>query len=127
MATTTTTLSDEATKAVDAIEETTRGARVNIADAADAVKSAANDVAARLPEAAATTRSAIDEVDRQLKSGSDEMLTVGATLTFGLAIGLLIGGANRLLVAAALVPFAATGLTLLRRANDRPRSSAKSS
>ena len=118
---TTTTLSDEATKAVDAIEETTRGSRVNIGDAAAAVMDAANDVAAKLPDAAATTKSAIDEVDRQLKSSSDEMITVGATLSFGLAIGLLIGGANRLLVAAALIPFAATGLTLLRRANDRPR------
>ena len=49
MATTTTTLSDEATKAVDDIEETTRGARVNIAEAADAVKSAADEVATRLP------------------------------------------------------------------------------
>ncbi len=127
MATTTTTLSDEATKAVDDIEETARGARGNIADAADAVKTAANEVAVRIPDAAATTRSALDEVDRQLKSGSDEMLSVGTTLTFGLAIGLLIGGANRLLVAAALVPVAAMGLTLLGRANGRSRKEPKNS
>ena len=127
MATTTTTLSDEATKAVDAIEENARGAHSNIADAADAVRTAANEVAVRIPDAAATTRSAIDEVDRQLKGGSDEMLSAGTTLTFGLAIGLLIGGANRLLVAAALVPVAAMGLTLLGRANGRGRKEPKSS
>ena len=127
MATTTTTLSDEATKAVDAIEETTRGARGNIAEAADAVRSAADEVATRLPDAAASARSAIDEVDRQLKTGSDEMLSAGTTLTFGLAIGLLIGGANRLLVAAALVPVAAMGLTLLGRANGRSRGGGKTS
>ena len=83
MATTTTTLSDEATKAVDEIEETTRGVQNNIAEAADAVRTAANEVALR------------------------------------------IGGANRLLVAAALVPVAAMGLTLLGRANGRSRGSAK--
>jgi len=125
MATTTTTLSDEATKAVDEIEETTRGVQNNIAEAADAVRTAANEVALRIPDAAASTRSAIDEVDRQLKAGSDEMLSAGTTITFGLAIGLLIGGANRLLVAAALVPVAAMGLTLLGRANGRSRGSAK--
>jgi hypothetical protein len=121
MATTTTTLSDEATKAVDAIEESTRGTRANLADAAGTVRGVASDVAARLPDAAASTRSAIDEADRQLKSSSDEMLSAGTSLTFGLAIGLLIGGANRLLVAAALVPVAAMGLTLLGRANGRSR------
>ncbi len=125
MAATTTTLSDEATKAVDAIEETNRGARANIGEAAVAVKDAANDVVAKLPEAAATTRTALVEVDRQLRVSSDEMLSAGATLSFGLAIGLLIGGANRLLVAFALVPVAAMGLTLLGRSNGRPRKEGK--
>lgn len=120
---TTTTLSDEATKAVDAIEETARGTRANLADAAGTVRGVASDVAAKLPDAAASTRTAIDEADRQLKSSSDEMLSAGTTLTFGLALGLLIGGANRLLVAAALVPVAAMGLTLLGRSNGRSRKS----
>ena len=44
------------------------------------------------------------------------MLTVGSVLSFGFAMGLLVGGANRLLVAIALIPAAALGLTLL----DRP-------
>ena len=119
MATTTTTLSDEATKAVDAIEETTRGAHSNIADAADAVRTAANEVAVRVPDAAATTRSR----HRRGRSPAQERLGRDAErrhdADLGLAIGLLIGGANRLLVAAALVPVAAMGLTLLGRTAAR--------
>ena len=43
------------------------------------------------------------------------MLTVGTAPAFGFAAGLLIGGANRLLVAAAFLPVAMMGLTLLDR------------
>ena len=43
------------------------------------------------------------------------MLRLGTSLSFGFAVGLLIGGASRLLVAIALVPVAMMGLTLLER------------
>ena len=39
----------------------------------------------------------------------------GTTLSVGLALGLLLGGANRLLVILALIPAAAMGFTLLDR------------
>ena len=50
-----------------------------------------------------------------MESGSDEALAVGTSLSVGLAIGLLLGGANRLLVALALIPATAMGFTLLDR------------
>ena len=50
-----------------------------------------------------------------MRAGSDEMLTVGGVLSFGFAMGLLVGGANRLLVAGALIPAAAMIITLLDR------------
>jgi len=93
-----------------------------VADAAGTVKGVADAAAARLPEVAATTRTAIEDANRQLRTGSDEMLTVGSALSFGLAGGLLLGGASRFVVAAALVPAAMMALAMLDRSN-RSRSS----
>ena len=64
---------------------------------------------------AAATRSALVEVDRQVEAGSDELLTVGTALSFGMAAGLLLAGANRLLVLSGFVPAALLGLRLLDR------------
>jgi hypothetical protein len=92
-------------------------------DAAGAVRGVAADAVARLPDVAATTRSAIEDANRQMRAGSDEMLAVGTILSFGFAMGLLIGGATRLLVAAALIPAAMMGLTMLDR-SSRSRAAA---
>jgi len=91
-------------------------------DVAANVRGAAENVAARLPEAAAQTRAAVDEAARRIETGSDEMLTAGTTLSLGLAAGLLIGGAPRILVALALIPAAAMGLTILDRNSRKPAS-----
>jgi hypothetical protein len=88
-----------------------------VSDAAGTVKGVASDAVARFPDVAATTRSAIEDANRQMRAGSDEMLAVGTILSFGFAMGLLIGGATRLLVAAALTPAAMMGLTLLDRSS----------
>ena len=90
------------------IAATTRDVATEVADRASAV-------ASRLPEAAATTRGAVEEAARRMERGSDEMLAVGASLSLGLALGMLLGGANRLLVAIALIPATAMGFTLLDR------------
>jgi hypothetical protein len=84
-------------------------------DAASGVADRASAVAAKLPEAAASTRSAVEEATRRMESGSDEALAVGASLSVGLAVGLLLGGANRLLVVLALIPATAMSFTLLDR------------
>ena len=91
-----------------------------VRDAADTVRGVANEAAARLPEAAATTRDAISDARRTIDSGSDETLSAGTLVAFGFALGLLVGGANRLLVMLALVPAAAMGLTLLDRQTSQP-------
>ncbi len=94
---------------------TSSGAKDQARDVAAHVRGAAETVANRLPEAAAQTRAAVDEAARRIETGSDEMLTAGTSLSLGLAIGMLIGGAPRILVALALVPAAAMGLTILDR------------
>ena len=84
-------------------------------EVATEVADPASSVAARLPEAAATTREAVEEAARRMEAGSDQMLAVGASLSLGLALGMLVGGANRLLVAVALIPATAMAFTLLDR------------
>src|SRR5262245_32005149 len=101
--------------------DTSRTAAIGgaVTDAAGTVREAAvsaRDAAAtRLPEVTATTRSAIEDANRQMQSSSDEMLAMGGALTFGMAVGMLVGGAPRLLVAGTLVPAIAMILTLLSR------------
>ena len=99
---------DDAEDAARDVANTTRDVATEVADRASAV-------AARLPEAAASTRSAVEEAARRMEAGSDEALAVGTSLAVGLAVGLLLGGANRLLVALALIPATAMGFTLLDR------------
>jgi hypothetical protein len=88
---------------------------------AETVSGVAGEVGARLPEAATGTRSAIDEATRRVRSGSDTSLKIGGALSIGFALGLLIGGANRLLVVAALLPAALIGSTLVERMEEGER------
>jgi len=125
-----TTQRQDTTKASD-IEET-RDAAHRVADtvtgaassAASTVADAANDAMSRLPDAAATTRDALAEAGRTISTGSDDQLSAGTLVSVGFALGMLVGGANRLLVLLALVPAAAMGLTLLERQSaSNPKSS----
>lgn len=104
----------------DATEEPTRvgSAKDAVSDMAGVVVSAAGDAVAKLPDIAATTRSAFEDANRRIQEGSDEMLTLGAAISFGFAVGLLVGGASRILVAAAFVPVGMMGLTLLDRSRQ---------
>src|SRR4029453_923534 len=81
--------------------------------------------AARLPEATQATRQAVEDANRAIQSGSDEALMAGTTLSVGLALGLLLGGATRLLVILALIPAAAMGFTLLDRSQTGRTTSVK--
>jgi hypothetical protein len=64
---------------------------------------------------------------KRIEAGSDQQVSAGVTLSLGLAIGMLVGGAPRLFVAAALVPVAAMGLVLMdRRALGRASASSSS-
>ena len=109
-------------RSTDTEDTPAQQAKEAVRDAADTVRGVANEAVARLPEAAATTREAITDARRAIDSGSDETLSAGTLVAFGFALGLLVGGANRLLVMLALVPAAAMGLTLLDRQSSRPGS-----
>ena len=85
---------------------------------AENVGNVANEAVARLPEATQATRQAVEDANRAIQGGSDEALMAGTTLSVGLALGLLLGGANRLLVILALIPAAAMGFTLLDRSQS---------
>ncbi len=85
--------------------------------AAGSAAAAASDAMARMPAVASSAQSMLVEANRQIRTGSDEILIVGGALSFGFAMGLLFGGANRLLVAGAMLPAATMGFTILERAN----------
>ena len=107
----TTTQTDDADTAEtrrDTIVRTTR-------DVADAVAGVAGDVTARLPEAAAGTGQAFDGARRLVQGGSDETLKLAGAVSIGFALGLFVGGANRLLVMASLVPAGLIVTTLAER------------
>ena len=76
--------------------------------AANTLTSAAEDAKTRIPEAAS-------EVDRVVRSSSDDTLRLATVAAVGVAAGLLLGGANRILVLAALAPAAFMGLILSGR------------
>jgi hypothetical protein len=92
------------------------------ADVADRAASAAQ----RLPEAASATGAQIERASQVMQRESDEVLAVGTSLSLGLALGLLLGGASRLLVILALIPASMMGYTLFDRHNNvRITSSAR--
>jgi hypothetical protein len=92
---------------------------------ADTVAGAAGEVTARIPDVAQNTRSAITEANRLVRSGSDQTLKLAAVAAIGFATGLLVGGAHRLLVIAALIPAAMISATLLERTEGNPPSAAR--
>ncbi len=117
------TANQTSTRARSDAEAATKDVAATTREVASEVADRASAVAARLPEAAATTRGAVEEAARRMEAGSDEMLAIGASLSLGLALGMLLGGANRLLVALALIPATAMGFTLLDRYGGRTNSS----
>ena len=102
-------------------EEGVRGLAADLSQRAgemgEGARQVAGEVANRLPAAAATTREAIGMANRQIEAAPTDVLVVGTSLSIGVALGLLLGGSNRLLVATALIPAAAMGATLLERRN----------
>lgn len=108
-------VNDSPTRTMSANSGNDRDLATATREVATEVADRASSVAARLPDAAASTKEVVEEAARRMEAGSDEMLAVGASLSLGLAIGMLVGGANRLLVAIALIPAMAMAFTLLDR------------
>ena len=105
MASSTSTTSTTRTPADDDLATTAKGIASDVADKAVAA-------AQRLPDAANATGVQLERASQIIQSESDEVLAVGTSLSLGLAMGLLLGGANRLLVILALIPATAMGFTL---------------
>jgi hypothetical protein len=97
----------------------------SVADRAGAVADRAGAVLDRTIADArpivAQAGSAIAGSTRAVGTSSDDNLAIGTATLTGLAIGLLIGGSNRLIVAAALLPATFMGYTLLARISGRSR------
>ena len=90
-------------------------ARNTVADAASEVRGALQGVSRQVPQVARASRSALDDLYKMIDTSSDERVTAGVTLSLGLAIGMLLGGANRLLIALSLIPVAVTGFVMADR------------
>jgi hypothetical protein len=91
------------------------------------VRGAIENVSRSVPDVARVSRGAVDDLFRAIETGSDERVTAGVSLSLGLALGMLLGSAPRLLVIIALAPVVAAGLVLAdRRASTRPSSRASS-
>jgi hypothetical protein len=108
MATTSTSSSSRANEEQSDLATTAKGIASDVADKAVAA-------AQRLPDAASQTGAQIEKANQMIQGESDEVLAVGTSLSLGLAMGLLLGGANRLLVILALIPATAMGFTLFDR------------
>jgi hypothetical protein len=91
--------------------ETARGLASTVSEAASAA-------GPKISEAAGSTADAVREADRAIRSTSDQGLGMVGALSLGSAIGLLIGGANRFLVALSLVPAIMVAKAIVDRMNE---------
>jgi len=87
-----------------------------VSNAAATAAGAANDAATRLPDLADHGWAAFEDANRRIQAASDQTLAVGTALSFGFAVGLLLGGASRILVALGFVPVVMMGSAMLDRA-----------
>jgi len=90
------------------LSETARGVASTVSDAAATA-------GPKINEAAGSTGDAIREADRFIRTSSDQGLGMIGALSLGAAIGLLVGGANRFLVALSLVPAIMVAKTIVER------------
>ena len=91
------------------------GTRSALGAAASQVADAVETTRTVIPEVARSSRAAMTDAMSRIEAGSDQQVAAGATLSLGLAIGMLIGGAPRLLVVLALLPLTAMAAVLLDR------------
>ena len=114
MAATNPTDSQSGTKRTTASTED-QGIAQTARNVADSVAGAAGEVTSRIPEVTQSTKDALNEANRMVHRGSDDTLRIIGAASIGFAVGLLVGGANRILVIASLVPAALIGATMVER------------
>src|SRR5512140_3625726 len=81
------------------------------------IRDAVDTVARSVPDVARSSRTLMEDAMQGIERSSDERVAAGVTMSLGLAVGMLIGGAPRLLTVLALLPVAAFGLVLMDRRN----------
>ena len=91
------------------------------------VRNAIQGVGRSMPDVARASRGAVDDMFKAVEAGSDQQVTAGVSLSLGLAMGMLLGGAPRLLILLALAPVAVMGLALMERRSGKTRSSGSAS
>ncbi|MEX1295722.1 MAG: hypothetical protein AB1Z67_06085 [Candidatus Limnocylindrales bacterium] len=90
-------------------------ARDAVRDAIHSLTDATGEVEARLSTAAGVAGSGVRATNTVLRRRSDATLAMLGAFSGGLTAGLLVGGANRLMTVASLVPAALIGGVLLER------------
>ena len=109
------TTTDRTSTTRTSTEPSAEGIAQTARNVADTVAGAAGEVSARVPEVAQSARDAFAETNRMVQQGSDQTLRILGAASVGLATGLLLGGANRLLVVLAMVPATLVAATLVER------------
>jgi hypothetical protein len=108
------------------VQSTRRSSKAAVIDA----RAALRDLGDAMPGIARASRGLMADAAHAIERGSDDRLAASATLSLGLAIGMLIGGAPRLLIVLALAPAAAIGLQIVDRQrgirSSRPSTSISS-
>jgi hypothetical protein len=91
------------------------------------MRNAIQGVGRSMPDVARASRGAVDDLFKAVEAGSDQQVTAGVSLSLGLAMGMLLGGAPRPLILLALAPVAVMGLALMERRSGKTRGSASAS
>lgn len=89
-------------------------------DLVHSITEATGEVEARLSTAADAAGGGVRATSEALRRRSDATLAILGAFSVGLTTGLLVGGANRLVTVASLVPAALIGGVIMERV-DRPR------
>ena len=103
--------------ATDSTSSTTTRRTTNGSEGGDAVQTAVREVRGALedigrsvPDVARASRGAVDDLFKAIETGSDARVSAGVALSLGMALGMLFGGAPRILILVALAPVVAAGL-----------------
>lgn len=88
----------------------------------DTVTEASSEAREQLASATTTAEGAIRRANTSLRASSDQTLTLVGALSVGTALGLLIGGSSRFLIAAALGPAALVAGVVVERLNHESRT-----
>ncbi|MEO5703976.1 MAG: hypothetical protein ABIZ52_00455 [Candidatus Limnocylindrales bacterium] len=110
------------TKTATSSSASSRGGKDMLQTAMTEVRGAVDGVRRTVPEVARASRGAFDDMVKAMETGSDDRTQAGVTLSLGLAVGMLLGGAPRILVLLALAPVAAMALVLGDRRARRARA-----